>query len=271
MAYIDDKLGRGEKIIHQGHQHIIVVALKSLKWVGLFVVAFIAALLVGLNWKPDSGHWTNTAKTIIILALALGCLISFVKLFVDYLVWQAEEYIVTNERVIKVWGIINKNLSDSSLDKVNDVEMYQSMFGRVWGYGTIKILTGNETGNNEYDFISKPNDFKKAMLDAKNGFFGDASDVARQERAMRAQAQPAPIPPQQRYYDERGSGVPNMQAQPPNYNYPNQPQPIAKTAPANPSQGDIPALIAQLARLRDQGVLSEAEFQEKKNDLLRRM
>jgi uncharacterized membrane protein YdbT with pleckstrin-like domain len=268
MAYIDDKLGRGEKIIHQGHQHIIVVAVKSLKWVGLFVVAFLAALWVGFTWKPQAGDWTSTAQTVVILALALACLIAFVKLFIDYLVWQAEEYLVTNERVIKVWGIINKNLSDSSLDKVNDVEMYQSMFGRLWGYGTIKILTGNEAGANEYDYINNPNEFKKAMLDSKNGFFGDASDLAREERAMRAQPQPAPIPPQQRYYDERGAGVPRQQAQPPNYG---QPHPTPKTAAANPSQTDIPALIAQLALLRDQGVLSEAEFQEKKNDLLRRM
>ncbi|MEI7556634.1 PH domain-containing protein [Candidatus Chlorohelix sp.] len=267
MAYIDDKLGRGEKIVHQGHQHIIVVAVKSIKWVGLFVVAFIAALWI-LTTNPTE-EWQKTAKTVVELALALTCLIAFVKLFIDYLVWQAEEYLVTNERVIKIWGIINKNLSDSSLDKVNDVEMYQSMFGRLWGYGTIKILTGNETGANEYDYISKPNDFKKAMLDAKNGFFGDASDVALQERTMRTQPQPMPIPPQPRFYEERGAAVPRQQAQPPNYGYQNQPQP--KAAPANPSQADIPTLITQLAILRDQGVLSEAEFQEKKNDLLRRM
>jgi hypothetical protein len=40
----------------------------------------------------------------------------------------------------------------------------------------------------------------------------------------------------------------------------------------HPAEGqnpmDIPALIARLARLHEQGVLTEAEFQEKKGQLL---
>jgi len=42
-------------------------------------------------------------------------------------------------------------------------------------------------------------------------------------------------------------------------------------APAGAGAPDIPAQIAQLASLRDQGVLSPAEFEAKKADLLNRM
>ena len=38
-----------------------------------------------------------------------------------------------------------------------------------------------------------------------------------------------------------------------------------------PSKGDIPELIAELDELRKKGILSEAEFNAKKDDLLKRM
>jgi hypothetical protein len=43
-----------------------------------------------------------------------------------------------------------------------------------------------------------------------------------------------------------------------------QPQP-------GPNAADIPGMIAQLAKLRDAGAITEEEFQIKKNDLLRRL
>jgi hypothetical protein len=44
---------------------------------------------------------------------------------------------------------------------------------------------------------------------------------------------------------------------------------IARQAPNRPD--DIPTLIDDLARLRQKGILTEEEFQRKKNDLLAKM
>jgi hypothetical protein len=268
MAYIDDKLGRGEKVIYTGHQHIIVVAVRTLKWIGLFFLSLVLALWVGF-WddqsKPGSENYfllEFLSKPFLLLPLVAILLISFVAVFLGYLVWQNEAFLVTNERVIKLEGVINKSLADSSLDKVNDVEMYQSLMGRFLGYGTIKILTGNEQGATVFAYLGNPNDFKRAMLDSKNGFYGDAGEVARAQRMPQPQyQQPAPQvqnrapqqPPQQ--FNNRGQEA---------YYQDGYQQPA-------PNQADIPAMIAQLAKLRDAGAITEAEFQAKKNDLLRRL
>jgi len=94
----------------------------------------------------------------------------------DILIWGNHQYLVTNRRVIQVSGIFNKRVVDSSLEKVNDVKMTQSFFGRMFDYGDIEILTASEIGVNQFKRIGNPVMFKTAMLNAKEklGFEGMA-------------------------------------------------------------------------------------------------
>ena len=64
-------------------------------------------------------------------------------------------------------GVISKNVTDSSLEKVNDVKMMQSGLGRMFNYGDIEILTASELGVNRFTHIAKPIELKTAMLNAK--------------------------------------------------------------------------------------------------------
>jgi hypothetical protein len=62
---------------------------------------------------------------------------------------------------------MSKKILDSSIAKINDVILEQSFLGRMFDYGTIKILTATEEVINRLDKIARPLDFKKAMLGAK--------------------------------------------------------------------------------------------------------
>lgn len=90
--------------------------------------------------------------------------------------WRSREYIISNRRVIQISGIINKNVTDSSLEKVNDVKLSQSFWGRLLGFGDIEILTASELGANVFQYIGDPITFKKTMMDAKNRLEGGSSD-----------------------------------------------------------------------------------------------
>ena len=50
--------------------------------------------------------------------------------------WRNQEYLITTRRVIKSEGIFNKQMGDSSLEKVNDARLTQSWLGRIFDYGT---------------------------------------------------------------------------------------------------------------------------------------
>jgi Bacterial PH domain/Short C-terminal domain len=262
MAYIDEMLGRGEKIIYQGHQHWMVLVGTAFKWIGSFALALVGAIVLSALTITD--QFMNTARTFVTWGLVGVMVICLFAFFWHFLLWYTEKYYLTNERIIQQEGIISKNTSDSGLDKINDIQVTQSVLGRIWGYADITIQTGNETGNT-FKMMSKPFDFKKMMLDAKNGYFGDAGPGKHAEEPQR-------IP------------VPNQRQQPANFAPPPVPQPAQYRQPQPqgnqqfpafndpaPNSQDIPAMIAQLAKLRDSGYISENEFQEKKNDLLRRM
>ena len=119
----------------------------------------ILAVALFLIFKPDA-----EAVGVLALLIALAPLVESVRIFAD---WLNERYIITNRRVMEVKGIINKHVRDSALEKVNDVELEQSVVGRILGYGTVQIITGSDIGMNMFRRISNPVRFKREMLNAK--------------------------------------------------------------------------------------------------------
>ena len=90
-------------------------------------------------------------------------------------IWTAlryinQEYVLTNRRVIQVEGVLNRNSTDSSLEKINDAVLSQSVFGRMFDFGDLTVLTASESGIDKMKMLRKPIVFKKAMLDAKHEF-----------------------------------------------------------------------------------------------------
>jgi hypothetical protein len=63
--------------------------------------------------------------------------------------------------------VVNKQVTDTSLEKVNDVKMEQSALGRLFDFGDLEILTASEAGIDRFRRIGSPIRFKTAMLNAK--------------------------------------------------------------------------------------------------------
>jgi uncharacterized membrane protein YdbT with pleckstrin-like domain len=123
----------------------------------IFAIAFVATLML-IN---EDLVWLAPVIGFLIMLLPIGSMVN------DILQWSNHQYIITNWRVIQISGYINKNITDSSLEKVNDVKMTQSAFGRIFNYGDIEILTASELGVNVFKRIDDPVHFKIAMLNAK--------------------------------------------------------------------------------------------------------
>jgi uncharacterized membrane protein YdbT with pleckstrin-like domain len=167
---------------------------------------------------PQAG-WPIPNQLVYFGTAAIGIIVVFSALG-DIMRWRNEQYIITDRRVLQMQGVINKNVLDSSLEKINDVQLYQSWIGRIFNYGDIEILTANEDGVNRMRAIRGPVEFKRMMQEARSRYDGylDRSPV--------------------QAYD-------------------------------NPR--DVRALLEQLAALRDRGILSPAEFEAKKRELLSRI
>ena len=217
-AYLKRMLGDNEKVILATHRHWFVLLEQIL--VELVISAITIAIVTILLLIGNYGPLVPVGYLLLIIPL--------VSLMRDVLVWSNHLYIVTNLRVIQISGIINKNVIDSSLEKVNDVKMTQSFFGRIFNFGDIEVLTAAEMAINRFTRIGNPVRFKTAMLNAKVKLedYGSVATIAAINAASTA----------------------NAAAQP-----------------------DIPTLIERLAELRQRGLLTEEEFQEKKAALLSKL
>jgi uncharacterized membrane protein YdbT with pleckstrin-like domain len=174
MNYVEQLLGENEQVVLTAHQSWVVLIRSAL------VNLLIAVVIVGIT-SVVLGATRENLSLLIMLLLLLP-----VGRFVwEFIRWLNREYIVTNRRVIQVDGTINKNVIDSSLEKVNDVRMTQSVFGRMMNYGDVEILTASELGMNRFQRISDPIKFKTAMLNEKEKL-GFAENVS--------PASPAPKP-----------------------------------------------------------------------------
>lgn len=152
--YLEGLLGEHEQIILETHQH----------WFVLFGKIFLEILLIVLIIAASIALQALYPFAMYGLILVLVPLIGMLS---DILVWRNKAYVVTNRRVIQIAGVLDKDVVDSSLEKVNDVKMSQSFLGRMFGYGDIEILTASELGVNLFHEIANPVEFKTAMLNAK--------------------------------------------------------------------------------------------------------
>ena len=294
MGYIEKIMGDNERELYRTHQHAIVLFQRLLGSLFAFLVFLAVSLAILLPGPGEAGDrvrfvvglitlgsvvmpfylivsawirglrgrefveqiWRAALAGLLILVFSLIMLISprqrvigwialvvtivplfeLVRIFLD---WLNERYIITNRRVMEIRGTINKHVRDSALEKVNDVELDQSVVGRVLGYGTVQIITGSDIGVNMFRRISNPVRFKRAMLNAKENLHQTAPlDNAEELVAVRPAARPGELPQAESDSSEKA---------------------------------DIPDLINELAELHKKGILTDEEFQAKKNELLARL
>lgn len=71
-----------------------------------------------------------------------------------------DEYAVTNRRIIVKTGLISRKTLEMNLSKIESVNVDQSIFGRLLGYGTITII-GTGGTRESFPNISEPLLFRK--------------------------------------------------------------------------------------------------------------
>jgi uncharacterized membrane protein YdbT with pleckstrin-like domain len=122
MSYLDQVLQPGEKILYR----------TTVSWT-LFIpgIALLILAIIVYSALP-SGIWASAALIIIGLpALFLLVRAWFVR-------WTTE-IAVTNSRVILKRGFIRRHTIEMNMDKVESVDVDQSLLGRIFNYGNITV------------------------------------------------------------------------------------------------------------------------------------
>jgi hypothetical protein len=246
MSYADGLLSTGERVTKRERQHWLV-----LLWgARLPIIAILAALLLVVL----SQNVTGTPREILSLLTGVLFIAGLAFLLWATLRYLSQEYVLTNRRVIQVEGVINKRATDSSLEKINDAVLSQSVFGRMFGFGDLDVLTAAEAGIERFRMIVDPIGFKRAMLDAKHEYEVDM------ERSGWAPGPPIRASP--------SSSAPNPASAAPQATT-SAPTPAPATPRGDPDE--VTRTLSSLADLRDRGAITPEEFERKKADLLARL
>jgi uncharacterized membrane protein YdbT with pleckstrin-like domain len=225
MTYAESLLAKGEVIRYRGRQHWLAPVSDARNPILLFLLGLVI-MFITASWL--SGAWVPVGIVGLLLALVALAWIAVV-LFT----WRAQEYLITNRRVLKVEGLFDKKSGDSALDKINDAVLQQGILARILNYGDLDILTANEEQIDHYRMLNRVKDFKKSMLEAKNEL---------------------------EYGATHGAALPPVAT-----------APVAPAMPARPASGDVAETLSRLADLRDKGAITQADFEAKKSELLGRL
>jgi len=147
--YIDEILQPGEKVLYSTNAH----------WI--FYLPAIAAWIVALALVVAAG----AVPPIALVGLPAAAVIAVVALYFTIKAWfhrLSTETDVTDRRVVHKTGFINRRTFEMSLDKVESVDVNQSVMGRILNYGDVTILGVGE-GKQTIATIASPLAFRSAI------------------------------------------------------------------------------------------------------------
>jgi uncharacterized membrane protein YdbT with pleckstrin-like domain len=159
---VEDHLQPGEEILYRAH----LTRLTQAPLVALLAVVLAFTIFAYTGWP-------NYAWVAVISGLLTLCLAAV--LAWRFFILRSNEFVLTNHRVIQQQGILSKRSMDSRLDKINNIEHRQSLWGRLLGYGDVEIDTASETGICRFNNVAHPVEFKRAILTAAEQYRAGSS------------------------------------------------------------------------------------------------
>ncbi|HEV7615522.1 MAG TPA: PH domain-containing protein [Solirubrobacterales bacterium] len=128
-------LSAGEQVIFQGHPSWRAILGFYLKGIAIAAVIGVIAKLIGAS--------SATVFLVVLVLIALAVLVGFVKRV-------ATTYTITNRRLNIKRGIISREIQETRLERVQNVNYRQSVFQRVMQIGDVDFDTA---ATDDYNFV----------------------------------------------------------------------------------------------------------------------
>jgi uncharacterized membrane protein YdbT with pleckstrin-like domain len=149
VSYVQRVLQPGEVVRHTAAIHWIVY------WPGaVLLMAAAASLAFGMSGLRHLVLWQWFASLLALVGLFL--------LLREWYAWWTTEVAVTNLRVIYKTGFIKRKTNEMNMDKVESVQVDQSILGRLLDYGTVTI-TGTGVGLETLVGVAQPIELRNSI------------------------------------------------------------------------------------------------------------
>jgi uncharacterized membrane protein YdbT with pleckstrin-like domain len=149
--YIDEILQPGERVLYSTNAHWIFFLPAIIGWI-------VAGVLLVLSGVVPAGPS-------VLICLSLAAISAIAALYKTVTAWfhrWTTETDVTNFRVVHKTGFVKRQTFEMSVDKVESVDVNQSILGRLLNYGDVTVLGVGE-GGKTLDMIASPLSFRNAI------------------------------------------------------------------------------------------------------------
>jgi uncharacterized membrane protein YdbT with pleckstrin-like domain len=149
--YIDEILQPGEKVLYSTNAHWIFYLPAIVAWAAVVVLLALSRL--------------TATDSLVLLCFASAAVVALAALYWTVTAWFhrfTTETDVTNLRVVHKTGFIKRRTFEMALDKVESVDVNQSILGRIFNYGDVTIMGVGE-GRETITTIAAPLAFRSAI------------------------------------------------------------------------------------------------------------
>ncbi|MEM1110162.1 MAG: PH domain-containing protein [Planctomycetota bacterium] len=134
--------------------YIVLAPLKTLTIMALFT-------LLGVMLARDNGAY-DLAQNIVIV----GMLLIVARLFWQFLEWVSRVYVMTDQRVVTVAGVLRVRVIDTPLSNITHSELFFSLRERVFALGTLGFNTAGTAFTEAYwVMVAKPLDVHAKVVE----------------------------------------------------------------------------------------------------------
>jgi uncharacterized membrane protein YdbT with pleckstrin-like domain len=134
LAPVSLNLSAGEQVIFEGHPSWRAI-------LGFYLKGLLVAIVLGVIAKLVDGN--GSAFLVILVVIAITVLAGFVKRV-------ATTYTITNRRLNIKRGIISREIQETRLERVQNVNYKQSVYQRVMQIGDVDFDTA---ATDDYNFV----------------------------------------------------------------------------------------------------------------------
>jgi len=156
VGYAEKQLAPGERILYRAKYHWVFYG----RAIGLLFLS-IAASAAALVFEAR-GAGPTPSKVAMIAAAAL-LVLSLLMFVVRGIRARADEFVVTDRRVLHKVGVFAHETRQCPLERIQDVTVDQSFWGRLLGYGDLAIETASERGQILFPTIEHPEKLRTAI------------------------------------------------------------------------------------------------------------
>jgi len=158
MTYVESNLVPGETVIYQTRLHWIVMLGHIL--IGCVLLGLPGALLLYYAFshsgmEPNTLHVTEGGGVALLVCGVVVILMGMVRR-------SATEMAVTNRRVVIKTGLMSRKTIEMLLNKVESIEVSETTFGRMLGYGTI-VMIGTGGTSDPFHQVAHPLEFRSQV------------------------------------------------------------------------------------------------------------